>query len=114
MRTQHGPVRRRRRPGPDLTAQSASYRRKRDLVVEALSEDFDLAMPEGAFYAFPRAPWGSGSEFVAEAIRNSLLIIPGNVFSRVDSHFRISYAVSDDTLKRGLDVLRTLARTAAR
>jgi aspartate/methionine/tyrosine aminotransferase len=79
------------------------------MVVAALSEDFELACPEGAFYAFPRAPWGTGSEFVAEAIKNNLLIIPGNVFSRRDSHFRISYAVSDNTLERGLDVLRKLA-----
>jgi aspartate/methionine/tyrosine aminotransferase len=95
----------------DLTNQIAAYHRKRDMVVEALSEDFELACPEGAFYAFPRAPWGTGTEFVAEAIRNNLLIIPGNVFSRQDSHFRISYAVIDDTLRRGLDVLRKLARS---
>ncbi len=94
----------------DLTAQIDAYRRKRDMVVEALSEDFELALPEGAFYAFPRAPWGTGSEFVAEAIRHNLLIIPGNVFSRRDTHFRISYAVDDATLRRGLDVLRKLAR----
>jgi aspartate aminotransferase/aminotransferase len=94
----------------DLTAQTDAYRRKRDAVVAALSEDFDLALPEGAFYAFPRAPWGTGTEFVAAAIARNLLIIPGNVFSRRDSHFRISYAVDDATLKRGLEVLRELAR----
>ena len=38
--------------------------------------------PEGAFYAFPKAPHGGGSAFVAEAIRNNLLLIPGNMFSR--------------------------------
>ena len=66
----------------DLTAQTDAYRRKRNMVVAALGEDFELATPEGAFYAFPRAPWGTGSEFVAAAIRRNLLIIPGNVFSR--------------------------------
>jgi aspartate/methionine/tyrosine aminotransferase len=95
----------------DLTGQIDAYHRKRDMVVDALSEDFELARPEGAFYAFPRAPWGTGTEFVAEAIKNNLLIIPGNVFSRKDSHFRISYAVSDETLGRGLEVLRKLARS---
>jgi aspartate aminotransferase/aminotransferase len=97
----------------DLTAQTDAYRRQRDAVVAALSDDFDLAAPEGAFYAFPRAPWGTGTEFVAEAIRRNLLIIPGNVFSRRDTHFRISYAVDDATLQRGLDLLRELARTPA-
>ena len=97
----------------DLNAQAEAYRRKRDAVVAALADDFDLALPEGAFYAFPRAPWGTATEFVAEAIRRNLLIIPGNVFSRRDTHFRISYAVADATLARGLDLLRELARTPA-
>ncbi len=94
----------------DLSAQADTYRRKRDAVVSALADDFDLPRPEGAFYAFPLAPWGTATEFVAEAIRRNLLIIPGNVFSRRDTHFRISYAVDDLTLKRGLDVLREMAR----
>jgi aspartate aminotransferase/aminotransferase len=94
----------------DRTAQTNAYRRKRDLVVTALRDDFDLAVPEGAFYAFLRAPWGTGTEFVAAGIRRNLLIIPGNVFSRRDTHFRISYAVDDATLKRGLDLLCELAR----
>ena len=93
----------------DLTAHVDAYRRKRDMVVAALSECYEAPFPEGAFYAFPRAPWGTATEFVAEAIRHNLLIIPGNVFSRRDTHFRISYAVDDRTLKRGLDVLRDLA-----
>jgi aspartate/methionine/tyrosine aminotransferase len=97
----------------DLTAQIDAYRRKRDMVAQALKDDFDLANPEGAFYAFPKAPWGTGSEFVAEAIKHNLLIIPGNVFSRHDTHFRISYAVDDATLRRGLDLLRKLARYRA-
>jgi aspartate/methionine/tyrosine aminotransferase len=95
----------------DLAAQVDAYRRKRDMVVEALADDFELATPEGAFYAFPRAPWGTATGFVAEAIRRNVLIIPGHVFSRRDSHFRISYAVDDATLGRGLDVLRDLARS---
>jgi aspartate/methionine/tyrosine aminotransferase len=96
----------------DMSAQAEAYRRKRDMVVHALRDDFELACPEGAFYAFPRAPWGTGSSFAAEAIKNNLLIIPGNVFSTRDSHFRISYAVEDDTLERGLEILRKLARSS--
>lgn len=95
----------------DLTERIEIYRQKRDMVVSALEGFYDLPHPEGAFYAFPRAPWGTASEFVIEAIKRNLLIIPGNVFSRRDTHFRISYAAADDTLKRGLDVLRDLARS---
>jgi aspartate/methionine/tyrosine aminotransferase len=94
----------------DLSAQIKTYRGKRDKVLSALSEDFDMPRPEGAFYAFPRAPRGTATQFVTEAIHHKLLIIPGNVFSLRDTHFRVSYAVDDDTLSRGLDILRQLAR----
>src|SRR5262249_5146340 len=94
----------------DLTEQTADYRRKRDLVVSALSDDYDLVRPEGAFYAFPRAPSGTATEFVAAATRHNLLIIPGHVFSGRDTHFRISYAMDDATLRRGLDALIRMAR----
>jgi aspartate aminotransferase/aminotransferase len=94
----------------DLTARIDVYKRKRDAVASALADDFELVTPTGAFYAFPRAPWGTATEFVAAAIAANVLIIPGNVFSRRDTHFRISYAVDDATLARGLEILRTLAR----
>jgi len=86
------------------------YRRKRDRLVEGLQDRYDFARPGGAFYLFPRAPWGTGSEFVARAIQNNLLIIPGGSFSSRDSHFRISYAASGATLERGLEILQRLAR----
>ncbi len=59
---------------------------------------------------FIKAPWGTGTEFVTEAIQNNLLIISGNVFSSRDTHFRISYAASNDVLERGIDVLKKLAK----
>ncbi len=40
----------------DLSEQIAAYRRKRDMVVEALDGLYDFSTPNGAFYAFPRAP----------------------------------------------------------
>jgi aspartate/methionine/tyrosine aminotransferase len=98
----------------DLSAQVDAYRHKRDKVASALSGLFDLATPEGAFYAFPRAPWGTATEFVAAGIERNLMTIPGNVFSKRDTHFRISYAVDDATLGRGLDVLRSLAERKSR
>jgi aspartate/methionine/tyrosine aminotransferase len=87
----------------------AAYRRKRDRIYAGLSDLYDMTKPGGAFYAFPRAPWGTGTEFVAKAIENNLLIIPGNIFSRRDTHFRLSYAASDETIDRGIEVLRKLA-----
>ena len=85
------------------------YRRKRDLIVAGLRDHYELVTPGGAFYAFPKVPWGTASEFVAQAIEHELLIIPGNIFSRRDTHFRISYAATEETLARGIEVLRKLA-----
>jgi aspartate/methionine/tyrosine aminotransferase len=85
------------------------YRRKRDWLCEQLARlGYEVVVPGGAFYLFVRAPWGSGSEFVTEAIRNHLLIIPGGVFSRRDTHFRISYAADERTLQRGVEILRAI------
>jgi len=93
----------------DLTSQVDSYRRKRDAVVDALGDLYEMAPCTGAFYAFLKSPHGTASDFCRSAIAHNLLIIPGNVFSRRDTHFRISYAVDDRTLGRGLEVLRRMA-----
>jgi aspartate aminotransferase/aminotransferase len=88
----------------------ACYRRKRDLVFDRLSRKFELVKPEGAFYIFPKAPAGANaSDFVARAIENNVLVIPGNVFSERDTHFRISYATTDEKIAEGCDILCSLA-----
>jgi aspartate/methionine/tyrosine aminotransferase len=95
----------------DMSKHVADYKHRRDLVIAGLAEaGYQVANPGGAFYVFPQAPSGTGSEFVARAIANELLIIPGNVFSARDTHFRISYAASEATIERGLAVLRHLAK----
>lgn len=93
----------------DISPHVADYRRKRDMVQEALGESFGLIKPGGAFYAFVPAPGGNATDFVTRAIENNVLVIPGNVFSTKDTHFRISYATDDDKLARGLEILRGLA-----
>ncbi len=94
----------------DISASVLEYRRKRDFLLRELSSLYQIGPAGGAFYLFVKAPWGTSSEFVAEAIRNGLLIIPGNVFSSQDTHFRISYAAEDRTLQRGVEVLQRIAR----
>lgn len=95
----------------DLKPHIDEYRGKRDRLVEGLAGDYKLATPGGAFYAFPEVPWGTSTEFVAEAIRRQLLVIPGNIFSRRDTNFRISYAADDEVIDRGIEILRELARS---
>jgi aspartate aminotransferase/aminotransferase len=93
-----------------MTAAVDNYRRKRDLIYNGLSAKFELVKPEGAFYIYPKAPGGkTASEFVAAAIEKNVLMIPGNVFSQQDTHFRISYATTDEKLKQGVEILNSLA-----
>ena len=86
-----------------------AYRKKRDLIYEGLKNKFELTRPSGAFYAFVKAPGGSATRFVEKAIENNVLIIPGNVFSEKDTHFRISYATSDNKIRQGVEILGRLA-----
>ena len=94
----------------DMAAAVAAYRRKRDMAFEMLSRTFEVVRPDGAFYVFPKAPAGqTATEFVARAIEHNVLVIPGNVFSDRDTHFRISYATTDDKLRQGCEILCKLA-----
>ena len=98
----------------DMSPHINAYRHKRDMLVEGLSNDYEVVRPGGAFYAFAKVPWGTGTEFVEKAItEHQLLIIPGNVFSRRDTHFRLSYAASDAVIQRGIEILRKLAQIGA-
>jgi aspartate aminotransferase len=94
----------------DMSREAAAYKRKRDMVFDALGPAFGLVKPEGAFYAFVPAPGGDATAFVQKAIANNVLIIPGNVFSDRDTHFRLSYATTDDKIRQGLDILVRIAK----
>jgi len=94
----------------EMSREVDAYRHKRDLLVNGLADLYEISTPAGAFYAFPKVPQGTGTDFVTRAIENNLLIIPGNIFSREDTHFRISYAAPDKTIEQGIEVLRRLAK----
>lgn len=93
----------------DISHHVADYRNKRDYMLEELGDLYDIRGADGAFYLFSRTPWGTGTEFVEQAIASGLLIIPGGVFSPQDTHFRLSYAATDRTLQRGVEILKQLA-----
>lgn len=93
----------------DMSGAIADYRRKRDIVVEMLGDKLEIVRPGGAFYAFPKVPSNTtGTAFVEKAIANNVLVIPGKVFSAGDTHFRLSFATTDDKLRQGCEILRSL------
>ena len=84
------------------------YRRKRDMIYDGLKDKYNVVKPGGAYFIFPEVPGGDGDKFVEEALEKKLFIIPGSVFSNRKSHLRISFAASDDTLQKGIEILRNL------
>ncbi len=95
----------------DMSPYVASYKAKRDRMLDGLKDDYEIVKPGGAFYLFPKLPWGTGQEFIEEAIANNMMVIPGNIFSDHDTHFRISYAVADAVIERGIETLCKIARS---
>lgn len=96
--------------GVDMEKQISAYRNRRDLLCSELDDRYQVVKPGGAFYLFPEVPGKlSGEQFVEKALDRGLMIVPGSVFSEVDSHFRISYAVEREELERGIEELNVLA-----
>ena len=93
----------------DMSDYVADYRVKRDMLYDGLKNHYEVEKSGGAFYLFPKLPWGNGQEFAESAIDNNLMIIPGCIFSDHDSHFRVSFAASEETLQKGIDVLQKMA-----
>jgi len=93
----------------DVSGLIGPYKKKRDLVYEGLRDRFEMTRPAGAFYAFIKAPGGSATAFVENAIKNKVLVIPGYVFSEKDTHFRMCYTTTDEKIRQGIELLRQLA-----
>jgi aspartate/methionine/tyrosine aminotransferase len=99
--------------GVDMGPLLETFRRRRDRVVERLGAVTEVPYPGGAFYAFVKVPERLGmtaSEFMERARSRRVLVVPGYAFSKRDTHFRVSYAVKDETLDEGLGILAELLR----
>jgi aspartate aminotransferase len=77
------------------------YKQNRDLLCNALLEyGYDLKMPRGALYAFPRTPIDD-VEFTDILMEHKILAVPGRGFGR-PGHIRISFCVDRQTIERAL------------
>ena len=98
----------------DLKPYVDAYRQKRDRIYEGLKDVLDVVRPDGAFYLFPRVPGGLDADaFVERCIAKNLLVVPGMAFSHARTHFRVSFALDDAVLEKGVTLLRELAEEAA-
>jgi aspartate aminotransferase/aminotransferase len=85
------------------------YKKRRDLIYRGLKEKYHVQEPQGAFYIFPEVPGGNAEAFVEKAIQNNLFIVPGSVFSKRNTNVRISFAASEETLLKGIEVLNRIS-----
>ncbi|MEL6329814.1 MAG: pyridoxal phosphate-dependent aminotransferase [Planctomycetota bacterium] len=94
----------------DVTRHVSTYERRARMVVDGVGDLTSVAKPHGAFYAYVEIParLGSAEAFVDRCVENKLLVIPGTAFSRRDTHIRVSLAAPDETIARGVEVLRRL------
>ena len=76
------------------------YRRKRDRLAEGLrAAGYDLTIPKGAFYLFPRSPLSDDVAFVRLLQEENILVVPGSGFGG-PGYFRIAYCVDDSTIEK--------------
>jgi aspartate/methionine/tyrosine aminotransferase len=97
----------------DMSGLIDRFRRRRDMVHEKLSTVTEVPFPGGAFYAFAAVPPRLGltaTQFMEKARSKRVLVVPGYAFSTRDTHFRISFAVKDELLAEGLEILVSLLK----
>lgn len=99
----------------------AEYTRRRDYALERLQAipGITCTKPDGAFYLFPNVKTCFGKSFKGGEINNAsdlatilldetqVAVVPGLAFGN-DDYLRISYAISIDGLKEGLDRINSL------
>lgn len=116
---QYGAVEAFRGPKDFLVEMMEAFRRRRDLVVEALNgmPGVTCATPRGAFYAFPKiAAAGMDSMTFAERLLEEadVGLTPGAAFGPAgEGHVRISYATSEERLTTGLERMRAFLEKVA-
>jgi aspartate aminotransferase/aminotransferase len=99
--------------GVDIAPTIERFGRRRDLVLERLGPLTDIPRPAGAFYAFVKVPEHlrmTGTDFTRAAMARRVVVVPGAAFSARDTHIRLSYAVDDERLRAGLDILASMLR----
>ncbi len=88
------------------------FDRRRKLMANLLNDidGFQCHMPQGAFYTFPSLSMDISSKDLAKSIVSAGVICsPGIAFGdRGEGHMRFSYAASEENIRDGLEVIRSV------
>lgn len=94
-----------------LTSDLQFYKENRDILVEGLKKaGFELSVPGGAFYLFPKALEEDDVAFCERAKEFDLLLVPGSGFG-VKGYVRLSYCVSRHTVEGSLQKFMELGKS---
>ena len=93
----------------EQTADLSVYETNKQILYTALTKmGFSCVEPGGTFYMFPCAPGGDADAFSQKAKEFDLLLVPGTSFG-CPGHFRISYCIDTEKVKRSLTAFEKLA-----
>jgi aspartate aminotransferase len=93
-----------------ISARQTELQQKRDMAFQTVSGLFDCIKPQGAFYLFPDVSAVLKSDETSEDLARRILkqagvaVVAGEAFGMA-KHLRISFAVSEENLKNGLERL---------
>jgi aspartate aminotransferase len=93
----------------DQTSDLSVYAENRRLLLDGLrGMGFHCVEPGGTFYLFPRSLEADDFAFCERAKSFDLLLVPGSGFG-CPGHFRLSYCVPTDRIRRALPIFQKLA-----
>ncbi|HJJ48247.1 MAG TPA: pyridoxal phosphate-dependent aminotransferase [Methanocorpusculum sp.] len=87
-------------PQDSVSVMKKEYEARRNLLISGLRDlGIDVAMPEGAFYAFPKLDLETTMKIVAADV----IITPGTAFGSLgEGYARMSYAASQENIREAL------------
>lgn len=85
------------------------YDRNRKALYEGLTAcGFTCVKPQGAFYLWVKAPTATEMQFIENAKKYHILMVPGSSFA-CPGYVRLAYCVSYETIQRALPKFKKLA-----
>jgi aspartate aminotransferase len=105
-------------PQDDVRAMVTAFRARRDIMVEGLNAipGISCLKPKGAFYVFPNISGaGKSSREFADSLldEHGVAALAGTSFGKHgEGYLRLSYANSEENLRKALDRIRTAAERA--
>lgn len=90
------------------TSDLSVYEKNAEILYQALSSmGFEIVRPGGTFYMFPKAPEEDAVAFCKRAMKEDLLLVPGDTFG-CPGYFRMAYCIETEKVERSLEVFKKL------